>query len=278
MSRGYWYSIIAVVGWLALTGWAEGHDGDEPNHHKQHTATSQSTDPTQQPSPLQNAPNTVTVKTPCDSPIAKYESDLCQQWRMAEATDNIVKVSWGQLVLTGFSLLGLGITIWYTRHSNQIAREIGEAQTRAYVGTLSGVISWENNGTVFRFHHFFTNTGQSPALNFTMSMKFAVWDLPDLTGAFPEIIVTKSQPSKGQLAVGAKVGAPVLTPATQTDIDNILAPSPTRGLFVWGIVNYTDVFRKPHWMKFKFQIYYTSNEGWMWAPTPDNNASDEGDP
>lgn len=173
MSGSYWLSLIAVVGWLALAGWAEGHGGGKGYYYQQHSAAAQSSSPTQQPPALKNLPNAEAIQSPCDNPIDNDAADLCQQWRMAEAAEQMIKVSWGQLVLTFFSLFGLALTIWYTRHQATIA---GQANTNALKAMKSDLRPWikfsevkidrvelDEHGLSIVLDCGFQNVGRSPA-------------------------------------------------------------------------------------------------------------------
>lgn len=203
MSRGYWYTLIAVVGWLALTGWAEGHGGGKGNYYKQLAASSQSASPAKL-TPLQNPSDTISIKAPCDPPIPDNERDLCQQWRMAEAADSMVGVSKGQLILTALSLIGLAMTVGYTRYHARIA---GEANANALKAMKSDLRPWikfteidaermtlDEHGLSLALKCGFQNVGRSPArrvlvggkIHFSKAM-VVPWDfLRECVGEIPK--------------------------------------------------------------------------------------------
>ncbi len=73
--------------------------------------------------------------------------DLAAQQNMAESTFDLVEMAWWQIVIAVVAAILLGFTLFYTRRavheagkgtqaaqeSTRVAREIGEAQTRAYM-------------------------------------------------------------------------------------------------------------------------------------------------
>lgn len=179
MPRGYRLPIIAVAGWLALTGWAEGHGGGKGAYYKQQAAAAQGTEPAQSSTPFNNPPDAVSVQPPCENPITQNQRDLCQQWRMAEAADQLVNVSWLQVALTAASLVGLGLTIWFTYKaadaagtaasaavdSNKVARELGETQARAYLAVTRGVVRFGGTDLKPTAKFWVNNSGDTPAKN-----------------------------------------------------------------------------------------------------------------
>ncbi len=108
---------------------------------------------------------------------------MCQQWRMAEAADRMVKVSWGQLILTGLSLLGLGATIYFASRAariagdaNEVARAVGRDQTRAYVHISS--IRWIDDEDGLLLTLFVQNSGETPAKSFEVSVSAQSFTFP----------------------------------------------------------------------------------------------------
>ena len=110
-------------------------------------------------------------KRPCAQPHGHDESDLCAQWRAAKAAERAALWGLVQMVLSGFGVVGLAVTLWYNRHALRIAqdansetRRIGEAQTRCYLYIKEATIRVSKYGFTLASIKV-VNSGQSPAIN-----------------------------------------------------------------------------------------------------------------
>jgi hypothetical protein len=89
----------------------------------------------------------------------------------AQKTSAIWAYLMGSAALIGMILSAFGVfLVWRTfsatREANLIAREIGEAQVRAYLSEEKTFFEWEGNlDQKFKASHVWKNSGQSPALN-----------------------------------------------------------------------------------------------------------------
>jgi hypothetical protein len=72
-------------------------------------------------------------KTPCQQSQGHDESDLCAQWRAANAAKQAAKWALFQFLLSIFGVIGLVITLWYNKRAIEIALEGGEDTERALV-------------------------------------------------------------------------------------------------------------------------------------------------
>jgi hypothetical protein len=134
--------------------------------------------------PVKALVDAVGVKAPCGDAVDQNQSDLCQQWRMAEAADQMINISWAQLLLTSASLIGLAATIFVTTRANSIARTIGDEQTRAYVYAKSFFYDPKSISSPFMLE--VKNGGQTPAKHFCVrQVLYFTDDASDKTTNFP---------------------------------------------------------------------------------------------
>lgn len=99
------------------------------------------------PAPLDRLNNPRLYEPNCRAPEDREEADLCAQRDMALSARDVYTLSWWQLLLSGASLAFLGMTIAQTRRAvrvatdaNDINRDIGERQTRAYISVTECIL------------------------------------------------------------------------------------------------------------------------------------------
>ena len=127
--------------------------------------------------PSSEVASTPQYRTPCHQPQSEGEADLCAQWRAAHAAEKsalwtklgfwaglfgLAGLYW-QVVLTRRAVEDTGEATEAMREANAIARDIGQAQTRAYLSIRSLEGKKVDGGLVFRAT--VQNSGQSPALS-----------------------------------------------------------------------------------------------------------------
>lgn len=96
---------------------------------------------------LTHTGNSESYEAICNQPIDHDQADLCQQWRSAERATEIAFYTKLQLAFSLLGIFGLIVTIIYSRKAtiaatngvraaftaNRTAREMGQAQVRAYL-------------------------------------------------------------------------------------------------------------------------------------------------
>ncbi|MBA4773928.1 MAG: hypothetical protein H2054_12620 [Sphingomonas sp.] len=102
----------------------------------------------------------------------RNESDLAAQWKAADWVFWAGVIGGAQLLISGFGLVALLETIKQGRNANEISREIGQAQVRAYI-TVEGVgFHGGAPGSVYCAYRVgIRNTGQSPARKITIEVE-----------------------------------------------------------------------------------------------------------
>ncbi|WP_442680637.1 hypothetical protein ACSBM8_05425 [Sphingomonas sp. ASY06-1R] len=118
-------------------------------------------------------------RQPCSAPRGSTESDLCAQWHAAYAAEGSVYWAKWAFWVGLFGVAGLIGTIIQGRMglreamaANRIARDIGEAQTRAYVSIEKAWLKYEDPHFFVRLK--FINAGQSPAADFSWYARISI--------------------------------------------------------------------------------------------------------
>ena len=129
MSGGNQFHNAALRGcliWLIFAGLAwpslaqEAKRGDQHPGHRQAKAEQSPAQPPTAPAvradrPLPE-PDPKNYRNPCHAPKNANESELCQQWRMAEASEEMADWTLGQIIATGIEALllatAIGVAWW----------------------------------------------------------------------------------------------------------------------------------------------------------------------
>jgi hypothetical protein len=192
MSRRNWgFIIAAVIGLAAIYGFGLGCYFTGLNHPDKQGYQSYryATDKPQEVDPALKRPanpKAFEYRAPCEEPKGKDESDLCAQWRAAEAGENSAFwAEWGFWI----TILGSGLLLWQIaltreavqdtgrateamREANEIARDTAHRQLRAYL-TPKEIVrdrrfnmnNGEGEADYLRVQIIIQNTGQTPAVN-----------------------------------------------------------------------------------------------------------------
>lgn len=129
------------------------------------------------------------VETSGDHQRAEY--DLAAQQDVAEWTKWVLVVSVVGVLLTLVGIYFVWLTFGETRETNLITKDIGQAQSRAYVHVEAVKLSWGNfQATRPQIILSVVNTGQTPARWFEVSTKSFIRELDD-TGLDTEALSFK---------------------------------------------------------------------------------------
>lgn len=60
---------------------------------------------------------------PCRNQQSREASDLCAQWRAADAAQRAAQWAWWQLILSAFGVVGLGVTLWFNLEAWKQAKD-----------------------------------------------------------------------------------------------------------------------------------------------------------
>jgi hypothetical protein len=133
---------------------------------------------------------------PCEHPIGREEADLCQQWRMAQATEELRTTADAQFWATIAEAGLLAVTVVFTaiaaiaaviaaraaQASVNVASEIGQRQLRAYVSVtkVEATVRAIGDRIEIAMLIVLTNAGQTPA--YLMRLDIEMGTGPDGVG------------------------------------------------------------------------------------------------
>jgi hypothetical protein len=178
MLRSYWGIVVAVIGWLVLVSATQQGSREQPREQPKAQAETRQSALTGAPPPAEAAQivNRPVLERQCGQGHNDRQSDLCAQWKAADAAS---KAAWWAAVatfVTATGTIGLFWQIKLTREAvqdtakateaigeaNAIARDIGQAQTRAYLSIETLEVKKIERGLEFKAT--IKNSGNSPAL------------------------------------------------------------------------------------------------------------------
>jgi hypothetical protein len=237
MSRRDWLHHIAVRGFLILILFASASFAQEPSepnasaNQQQSTTEREKSDetraaPADQETRSQNEiarkagvaeskkPDSKIYRSPCGNTEDHDQADLCEQQRMSAAAERAADYAWLQLIVGGFglalvvvSLVFAGIAAFAARDAAIAARdqarltaETAERQLRAYVFVTQADIFNVAPGQRPNVRVRMQNSGQTPAYNLsaTLSIGYGIHPIP--SGArFPD---TPNAPALSRKDVG----------------------------------------------------------------------------
>jgi hypothetical protein len=121
------------------------------------------------------------------------------------------------------------------------------------------------------------NSGQTPAYGVTHVNRYALWSYPPIEALPPAVAPDEemSKASKFDLGPGARTAKYKRRPPIDVATGYALAHG-TMALYLYGEILYTDVFKKPHFSRYKMMIGGpVANRGpGAFVVTPDGNESD----
>ena len=200
MLRGYRRHVLAAFGWLILAASPPREAGaNKEAQTERDIANSLDRIATT----LQNGAESEVPNQPCEKGGEQSHSDLCAQWKAAEAARDGANAAWlfGVLgCLIGAATLVAAIkaaqyakkaadhteaNAQEARRAADVAEKIGEAQTRAYVSVVDASVKF---GPEDRIHVTFTlkNFGASPALGCMLGIRCAFITNQEILAAEPD--------------------------------------------------------------------------------------------
>jgi hypothetical protein len=242
MPRGYRGVILAAVGWLILSG-QHPNPPAEREQAKAQTSIAASLDniASTYRQQAEGAKGSEKQTEPCDPPYSKRYSDLCAQWKAADAASD--SAWWAAFAgwFGGLSFLGVLVALGLAFHSNCIARDTAKRQLRAYVSLLEinpDTIE-RNDGQFLELQIVWTNAGQTPALAVIANCN---WQ--DFDGELPLDFNYPPNPKPDQVdPVPIGPGRILISriPHIPEPIFRAVRQNKRR-LFIWGWADYRDIF------------------------------------
>lgn len=200
-------------------------------------------------------------KVPCQEPQGSSESELCAQWRAASAAESGALWALVQMILSAAGLVGLLVSLRFTRdalsvarHANEQSQRIGEAQTQAYLSISNLQGQHYTHGLALQLTA--KNSGQSPALNAFVELRIV---RPDGGVDVRHVHVLHSVPAQSELDfailyydLAEAKGWPGIAITTIVSFDTVFGENRTIGEKFggspdqWGEKNFTDLVGGRH--------------------------------
>lgn len=184
------------------------------------------------------APEPPPLGRPCEPGMDTRTSELCAQWKAADAAAD--SAWWAKTggVLGFASLLRELAALGLAFHSNWIARDTARRQLRAYLTFTQFILNTDKNDWKPQIE--WENRGQTPALavETNVGFLFSVDPLPD-DFAFPK---GPSREEEGPTPIGP---GQVVQGTSEIEMDRAFMHQASRGLrhvYVWGSAEYLDIF------------------------------------
>ncbi|AZO15093.1 hypothetical protein EJ069_10340 [Mesorhizobium sp. M2A.F.Ca.ET.043.05.1.1] len=176
--------VIALGIALLFLVWAVPEFRDPTITGQQHQAAVATATPN---APASTAGDPPGYKDPCEVGQDDRNSDLCAQWKAADAAEQSAFWTMIGVIVGGLTLIAAGLAAWYAGRAAQytrdgaehagrsvktaevateVSRQIGEAQARAYISVTKAWL--ENNANALpKIILQVRNSGQSPAYDLT---------------------------------------------------------------------------------------------------------------
>jgi hypothetical protein len=249
MFRGYRGIFVAVAG-LALAG------ASHPPQQRQQAEQAGSTQQTEPPAEIIASAIRDTIIAPdedrgCREGDDRGESDLCAQWKAADAARDAANYTWWGLLV---GIAGTGLLLFTLAET----RKIAQREQRAYVVIrVSGAVdflSLENGSVRFRYENY----GSTPALQVTSTTAYFIGPIP---------LLVEPAPEKWQTCGNGTVLHPreeddfgLLVQLTDDEIAQVSTKNELAQLYVVARTTYRDVFGRGHVEQICAAIRYQSAE------------------
>ncbi|MBP7334379.1 hypothetical protein [Niveispirillum sp.] len=265
MSTSHKLLCFAIVGCLALLS-VLAHFAHGDMNNPIHNIGNEQTHSSQEPLSIDNRvwrptfPAHEPIKsdydtTPCKPNEDNRWSDLCAQWKAADAAYESARWTLAGVWIGGAGLVGVLATVIFTglafraaKEANKIASNTAEKQLRAYVHVMDSEVKYPPSGG-FVVNFKVMNLGQTPARNIRMLLSSSAGKL-----GYP-IPTGNRQPSpKPGLAPQQFYYAPYFATGPVADIAMMLARQEDWRAYIYGIIEYCDVFGNERYTKFRCAV------------------------
>lgn len=173
MSRRYRRYVIAACGWLILSAQAPQPKAEAENRQAAANAK-QPTPPLPVrvvgPVKTQESAQASEYENPCRKGSDNRDSDLCAQWKAADAARDAADYARQQLLIAAFGIAGLILTLWLTygalnatRAGVDLAADTAKRQLRAYISADKIQALGFRPGGQQALGVLIKNSGQTPA-------------------------------------------------------------------------------------------------------------------
>lgn len=197
--------------------------------------------------------NTQEFEAECANGDDKKDSELCAQWKAADAAAESARLTYWSTWIGGISGSLVLIALGLAYQANRIARDTAKRQLRAYVGLRSPKIEGTAVGQHPKVSLEFQNAGQSPALQLTIQIALGVDHFPQPQRAHDALPAEAKSVAVVLPGSSAKHSLESTGPAlTKVEIDAIRGG--TAAIYCFGVVKYCDIFGTPHQTDFRLMM------------------------
>lgn len=223
---------------------------------------------------MSDAVSTLPVDGGCKSGVDIRSSDLCAQWKAADAAADSAFWSAAASVASVISVVGVLAALGLALQSNNIARVTAKRQLRAYVSVSKVYCSQYFVDLPLKTQMTFVNTGQTPALD--VALIYAVAFRYDVNSIGFEIFPESDAVSRSVWGPGVTNGIEFENPDPLDMHDSTLVTEGGGAIYAWGICYYSDIFGERHQTEFRYALggkYRSPGTGDMIACEEGNRAN-----
>lgn len=168
-------AIVAIYSCFVLVGLARYVDQQDRQSIDAQRGSEPANGTTVQKSAFNVVANSFPQEHPCNKTQEDGYSDRCQQWRMAEAAEQLTWLTTNQIIITGVEVGLLILVLVYTARAtyantegNRLTRQSFVAEQRPWMA-LEGIekaspLVWKDEEGKITFRFVFKNYGNSPAI------------------------------------------------------------------------------------------------------------------
>ncbi len=266
MSRSYWLSIFAVVGWLVLAEQTIPNQANAQGQEAQDQA--KTTEPSLPVRILEQPKQSEADKRSQQEAAEREKQDLSAQQAMASGTKWLVWLSIAQIVLAFFGTIALIYSILLNRRATNAAVQANsntiiaieqeqanaQRQLRAYILVRECRIDSFFVGLVPKAVVTIENFGQTPAAKMVGVINIHITQTEDennQTVADEEFFAVRE--SESPLAPSGKVPMTIETKEVVSEHNFQQVISGAKSVFVFGRIEYVDSFDEPRRTEFRFR-------------------------
>lgn len=201
----------------------------------------------------------------CQQGEDKRSSDLCAQWKAADAAAESAEATWLQFWTGTFigllTFLAAGAAAVYARaaalhtgESVEVSNSMGRAQARAYVDVIAAKI--HDDAEYISVRVTLRNEGQTPAKAVTLYGATEVVDVRLPIGPPPFASLLEGH-SWGPLRSGGEITAPIVCDETTRHYDAVGEARGPLSIRAFGRVRYVTIFDETYETEFSFHTNRT---------------------
>ena len=223
------------------------------------------------------------VKTPGPATQAERDSEAYEKHEKTANERIVTYATLALAVITGVLAFFTALLWLATYRLVRGAKDTARRQLRAYISLTEGEIVISEEKKEFRVVLKFINCGQTPAYSVSSSFEAEIRELqevkrPEIGQVFPSAKPVGERGSNTIAGPGLHINTAEVKPFINDQLGSV--GRGTSAIFVWGEINYIDIFDQPHWLKFRYvnggkaHDKLKTNSGWHLQPCKEGNDAD----